>query len=106
VTPETFWQGLKKNPCRTPDPIWSIGGCYRDPDPSSQLHYLGDYTYSDYVALQWFDNAGDDPDSSSAGAWCYMYTGGRFRFGELPTDPLPWRDPSQCIFAPPHGVQG
>jgi hypothetical protein len=104
LTPESFWQGLKKQPCRVPDPIWSIGGCYRDPDPVTYL--LGDYTYSDYASFMWFDNAGDDPDSSSAGAWCYMNNGARYKIGEIPDEPLPFRKADQCIFTPPRGVQG
>lgn len=106
LTPETFWKGLTATPCRTPEPSWSVGGCYRDPDPKSDVHYLGDYTYADYVSLQWFDNAGDDPDSSSSGAWCYMNLGARYKYGEIPTGPLPWRDPEQCFFTPPRGEQG
>lgn len=106
LTPQTFWNGLKSQPCRTPEPIWSIGGCYGDPNPKSDVHYLGDYTYSDYVSLQWFDNAGDDPDSTSAGAFCFMNMGARYRLGELPTDPLPWRKLDQCIHTPPRGEQG
>lgn len=106
LTPESFWGGLKKQPCRTPDPIWSIGGCYTDPNPTSDVHYLGDFTYSDYSSFMWFDNAGDDPDSTSAGAWCFMYNGGRFKYGELPTEPFPFRKPDQCIFTPPRGQQG
>jgi hypothetical protein len=106
LTPETFLEGLKKQPCRTPDPIWSIGGCYRDPDPRSNTYYLGDYTYSDYASFMWFDNAGKDPNSSSAGAWCYMNMGARYKAGEIPTEIFPFRKPDQCIFTPPRGVQG
>lgn len=106
LTPENFWKGLKTQPCRVPDPIWSIGGCYRDPDPSSNAYLLGDYTYSDYASFMWFDNAGDDPDSSSAGAWCYMNMGARYKIGEIPDEPLPFRVPERCIFTPPRGVQG
>ena len=106
LTPETFWQGLKKNPCRQPDPIWSIGGCYRDPDPTVPALSLGDYTYSDFQSIAWFDQAGKDPNSSEAGAWCHMYLGKRFRITEYPTEPLPWRDKAQCITTPPRGVQG
>ena len=106
LTPETFWDGLTKQPCRAPVPEWSIGGCYRKADPTSDLHYLGDYSYADYVALQWFDNGGKDPNSSVPGAWCYMYNGRRFEYTTLPTDPLPFRDPTQCIFTPDKGVQG
>jgi hypothetical protein len=106
LTPESFWKGLKTQPCRTPDPIWSIGGCYRDPDPTSEVQILGDYTYSDYVSFMWFDNAGDDPDSTSAGAWCYMNMGARYRHGEIPTEPFPFRVPDKCIFTPPRGEQG
>lgn len=106
LTPQTLWQGMKKQPCRTPEPIWSIGGCYSDPDPKSDVHYLGDYTYSDYMSFMWFDNKGDDPDSSSAGAWCYMHMGARYRYEEIPEEPFPFRKADQCIFAPPRGEQG
>ena len=106
LTAETFWDGLRKQPCRTPDPVWSIGGCYRSPDPRSDLFYLGDFTYSDWVLLRWFDNAGDDPNSSSAGAWCEMYSGSRFQYGTMPSEPAPWFDKSQCIYSPPAGVNG
>lgn len=106
LTPESFWSGLKKQPCRTPDPIWSIGGCYSDPNPTSDVHYLGDYTYSDFMSFMWFDNAGDDPVSSSTGAWCYMHHGARYKYGEIPTEPFPFKKPDQCIFTPPRGQQG
>jgi hypothetical protein len=106
LTPDSFWQGLKKTPCRTPVPIWSIGGCYKDPDPKSDLHYLGDFSFADYVSLQWFDNAADDPNADTAGGWCYVYGGARYRYKELPTDPIPWFDPKQCIFTPEKGLQG
>jgi hypothetical protein len=108
LTPDTFWKGLKTQPCRTPEPIWSIGGCYRDPDPKSELHFLGDYTYVDYASFMWMDNAGVDPNSTTAGAWCYMNAGARYRPGEVPGPdaPLPFRKPDQCIFTPPRGEQG
>lgn len=106
LTPETFWQGLKKTPCRKPEPIWSIGGCYRDPDPTTPVLALGDYTYSDYQSIAWFDLTGKDPNSSEAGAWCHMFQGSRFRIGEYPSGPLPFKDKSQCITAPPRGIQG
>ena len=110
LNPETFWKGLKSQPCRTPDPIWSIGGCYGDADPKSDVHYLGDFSYVDYVSFMWFDLEGDDPDSTSTGAWCYMNMGTRYRYGELPPreQPFPFgpekRD--QCILTPPRGEQG
>lgn len=106
LTPESLWKGLRAQPCRTPEPIWSIGGCYSDPNPQSDVHYLGDYTYSDYVSFMWMDNTGDDPNSSSTGAWCYMNMGTRYRYKEVPTEPLPFRDPERCIITPPRGEQG
>ena len=54
----------------------------------------------------WFDNAGDDPTSSSAGAWCYMNMGARYKITEIPTEPFPFRQPDKCIFTPPRGEQG
>lgn len=106
LTPESFWQGLKKTPCRQPEPIWSIGGCYRDPDPTVPVYARGDYTYSDFQTIAWFDLAGKDPNSSDPGAWCHMHLGKRYRVGEYPKDPLPLRDKAQCITQPPRGVQG
>ena len=106
LTPESFWSGLVKNPCRDPDPIWSIGGCYRNPDPTVPAYARGDYTYSDYQSILWFDQTGKDPNSGFAGAWCHMHGGRRYRVGQYPTEPLPLRDKSQCITSPPRGVQG
>ena len=106
LTPQTFWEALARQPCRTPNPEWSIGGCYKKPDPTSDLHYMGDYTYADYMALGWFDHAGRDPGSSSAGAWCYVYHGRRFKYGEMPSEPIPWRDKSQCMTTPERGQLG
>lgn len=106
LTPETFWKGLKQTPCRTPDPVWSIGGCYKDPDPTSAVHFLGDYTYSDYIMLSWFDLKGDDPESTETGAYCFMHGGRRYRVGEFPKEPLPFKDPKQCIITPARGQQG
>ena len=105
LTPSTFWQGLRTQPYRAPDPPWSIGGGYRDPDPKSPVHSLGDYTYEDYVSLSWYDNAADDPESTSSGAWCHMFLGKRFRVGEMPTS-LPWRDTDKCVYTVDRGQQG
>ena len=54
----------------------------------------------------WFDPDGKDPDSSTAGAWCHIYGGRRYRTGSFPTEPLPLRDKQQCIASPPRGQQG
>ena len=97
LTPETLWQGLLKQPQRRPDPEWSIGGGYAAPD---------DFTYMDYVSLTWFDQKGDDPNSSSAGAWRHVWNGRRYALGELPTEEIPWFDPEQAIDQPERGVQG
>ena len=35
LTPETLWAGLVKQPYRAPDPVWSIGGGYRESSPKS-----------------------------------------------------------------------
>jgi hypothetical protein len=96
LTPETFWEGLQKIPNRVPEPIWSIGGGFGP----------NDYTYMDYGSMIWWDPAGKDPNSSSAGAWQFVYFGKRYREGELPTDPVPWFDKSQSFTSPPKGVQG
>lgn len=106
LDPEAFWKGLKTQPCRSPEPRWSIGGCYRGPDPSSKIHLRGDFTYTDYASAMWMDNGGDDPDSASAGAWCYMNFGARYGVGQMPAEPLPFRDPAQCWVTPPRGEQG
>ncbi len=96
LTVESFWQGLKTQPHRVPDPVWSIGGGYDD----------GDYTYMDYFAMQWWDPDGDDPESSRSGAWCHVLGGQRYMVGEVPGEPFPWHDKDQCIYGPAKGVQG
>ncbi len=106
LTPESVWQGLKRQPCRDPIPNWSIGGCYGEAEPSSDTRYLGDFTYSDYASLLWFDPDGDDPESSTAGAWCWMNDGQRYRLGTMPKDPLPVGDRKQCIHTPSRGQLG
>ncbi len=105
LTPETFWQGMLKQPFRAPDPAWSIGGGYRE---TLDFAGLKDLTYMDYVSLMWFDPEGDDPDSSRPGAYCHVLGGQRFKFGEIPerVDAIPWFDRDQCIYSPPKGVQG
>lgn len=106
LNPDTFWQGLVTQPCRAPEPKWSIGGCYSGPDAAATVHVAGDFTYTDYVSIMWMDNAADDPNSTSAGAWCYMNFGMRYGLGEMPTEPLPFRDPERCWVTPPRGEQG
>ena len=103
LTPETFWEGLFKLPPRDPSPLWSMGGGYR-----RQVDFLGgrDLTYVDHATLIWFHQSGKDPNSSLSGAWCHLYGGRRFRVGEIPTEPLPWRDLNQCIVSPEAGVSG
>jgi hypothetical protein len=96
LTPDTFWAGLQKTPARTPNPIWSIGGGY-GPD---------DYTYMDWWSLIWWDSKGVDPNSTSPGAWQFVYFGKRFEVGNCPTDPVPWWDASQSFTSPPRGIQG
>ena len=103
LTPLTLWEGLRKQPYRTPDPIWAIGGGYRD---SLEFVAYKDLTYEDYMSLIWFDQTADDAGSNFTGAWCHVFFGRRFKVGELPTEPIPWRDPSQCIVTPPRGQQG
>ena len=92
LNPNTLWEGLKKAPYRAPDPVWSMGGGFRERDQFTNIGQgrYGDYTYIDYVALQWFDNKADDPNSTSSGSWRYPFGGKRFTHGELPTDPIPW----------------
>ena len=101
LTPETFWQGLLKQPYRTPDPAWSIGGGYRQ---TMEITPLRDLTYMDFMALQWFN-----PDLGSTNAderYCYIRGGQRYRIGEFPEDPIPWFDPEQCIYEAPAGING
>ena len=103
LTPLTLWDGLRKQPYRTPDPVWSIGGGYRD---SLEFVAYKDLTYEDFMTLIWFDQTADDPASTFTGAWCHMHLGRRYKVGGLPTEPLPFRDPSQCMVTPPRGEQG
>lgn len=103
LTPDTLWQGLKTQPYREPVPSWSIGGGYRE-----SLGWVSyrDLTYEDYMSLIWFDQTQKSPADDLVGAWCHVYEGRRFRVNELPTDPIPWFDRSQCIITPPRGEQG
>jgi hypothetical protein len=96
LTPESFWEGLQKIPNRVPEPIWSVGGGFGP----------NDYTYMDYGSMIWWDPNGDDPTSTSTGAWQFVYFGKRYKPGELPTEPVPWFDKSQSFTSPPKGVQG
>jgi hypothetical protein len=102
LTPETFWQGLAKIPHRAPDPVWSIGGGY---GPENG-YGAGDYTYMDYIGIIWWDRNGQDPNSTSKGAWQWVYKGQRWTMGNAPAEPLPWWDPNQAFTSPPRGVQG
>ena len=104
LTPETLWEGLRKQPYRAPTPEWAIGGGYRDALPFAPGYK--DLTYEDYLSIIWFDQAGEDPDSDLAGAWCHMFMGKRYQVGEVPTGQLPFRDLSQCIHSAPRGSQG
>jgi hypothetical protein len=79
LNPTTFWSGLKKMPCRPPEPKWSIGGCYGE----------GDLTYPEYFALGWWDPNADPPDDGDPGGYRFMYDGGRFKPGEVPAA-SPW----------------
>lgn len=106
LNPETLWAGFKKTPYRAPDPQWSMGGGYREKDQFMNIGRgkYGDYTYIDFVALQWFDNKADDPNSSLTGSWRYPYGGKRFTHGEIPTEPIPWF--KDGINTPEKGQQG
>src|SRR3712207_1864561 len=99
---------MKKTPYRVPNPVWSMGGGFRERDKFTEvgLGKYGDYTYIDYVSLQWFDNKGDDPNSGLSGTWRYLWNGQRYKLGELPTGPIPWFDPNQAITTPEAGQQG
>ena len=103
LTPVTFWDGLFKQPFRSPDPVWAMGGGYRQ-----RVDFLSarDLTYVDFATLVWFDQSGKDPNSSLSGAWCHVYGGRRFEVGQIPTEPIPWRDTKQCITSPEKGVAG
>ena len=106
LNPTTLWEGFKKAPYRAPDPQWSMGGGYRERDQFTNvgLGKYGDYTYIDYVALQWFDQKADDPNSELSGSWRFPYDGKRFTHGEIPTDPIPWF--TDGISTPGKGQQG
>ena len=81
LTPETFLQGLINMPDRPPNPRWSIGGGYGP----------GDYTYSDYVSLVWYDPLEPAPDEKNQpGAYRHLNGGQRYTIGEIPTEPLPF----------------
>jgi hypothetical protein len=80
LTPETFSAGLLALPHRPPSPKWSVGGGYAP----------GDYTYSDYADMTWWDPGGKDPNSSSAGAYQHLYGGQKFTHGQMPTEPAPF----------------
>ena len=103
LNPTTFWQGLSRQPYRAPNPEWSIGGGYRE---SFGFIAYKDLTYEDYMSLIWFDQNRKADGEDLVGAWCHMFNGRRFKVGELPAEPLPFRDPSQCIISPPRGDQG
>lgn len=104
LTPLTFWEGLRKQPYRSPNPTWAIGGGYRDALPFAPG--FKDLTYEDYLSMIWFDQEGDDPDSDLTGAWCHMYGGKRYQVGELPSEPIPFRVKDGCIHSAPPGAQG
>ena len=87
LTPETFWQGLQKMPRRPPDPVWSIGGAFGP----------NDYSYSDFISLAWWDPEAQDPREDLPGAYRWWQGGRRFGLGELPTEPVPWHDPTQGV---------
>ena len=80
LTPEAFWKGLQRVPYHPPSPKWSVGGGYGP----------GDYSYSDYYSLIWWDPLADAPDVSVPGAYRHLYGGQRFRSGELPADRIPF----------------
>lgn len=81
LTPQTFQEGMfRRWPKRPPEPVWTIGGGYG----------AGDYTYPDYVAIEWFDNAAIDPDTGNPGAWRHVLGGKRFTHEEVPAEPLPF----------------
>lgn len=93
LTPQSFMEGLMSMPKRTPVPKWSIGGGYGP----------GDYTYSDYVSLVWYDPFKPAPDErGQPGAYRHLNGGQRYALGQIPTEPLPWfEDRSDSIAGPP-----
>ena len=93
LTPKTFMDGLATMPRRAPAPKWSIGGGYGP----------GDYTYSDYVSLIWYDPLAPAPDErGQPGADRHMNGGQRYELGQIPTTPLPWfEDRKEAITGPP-----
>lgn len=92
LTPETFTRGLQKMPRRPPDPVWSVAGGFGP----------GDFTYADYIAFVWWDQAATPPDNPGAsGAWRYLNGGQRYKAGELPTEPLAFQKEGAAS-APPH----
>ncbi len=94
LTPDSFMKGLMSMPRRPPDPKWSIGGGYGP----------GDYTYSDYVSLVWYDPLEPAPDEKNQpGAYRHLNGGQRYAIGQIPTQPLPWfaDRPDSIAGAPP-----
>ncbi len=93
LTPKTFMDGLMSMPKRPPNPKWSIGGGYGP----------GDYTYSDYVSLVWYDPFKPAPDEKNQpSAYRHMNGGQRYAIGEIPTTELPWfQDRKDAIAGPP-----
>ena len=63
-------------------------------------------TYMDYVSLIWMNQEADDPNSDLTGGWCHAVNGKRYKTSEMPTEPIPWRDNTQCIAQAPKGVHG
>ena len=112
LTPTCLWEGLSTQPYRAPVPAWTMGGGYRE---AADFQPVGsgidgkprrDLTYIDYMSLIWFDNKGDDPNSDLTGTWRYVWGGKRFKYGELPTDPIPWFQMDGSITTPEKGVSG
>ena len=103
LNPDTLWKGFHAQPYREPQPQWSIGGGYRD-----NLGWVSykDLTYEDYLSIIWFDQTQRADGEDLVGAWCHVWSGRRFRVSELPTEPIPWFDRSQCIVSAPRGEQG
>jgi hypothetical protein len=101
LTPQTFYQGLIKQPYRVPNPVWASGGGYRD---SFGWIAYKDLTYEDYLSIIWFDQTQHAEGEDFTGAWCHVFMGKRFRVTEIPTEPIPWFDRSQCIVDAPRGV--
>jgi hypothetical protein len=76
LTPESFMTGLQRMPKRPPNnPIWAIAGGYSP----------GDYTYTDYVSMVWWDSNIQAPDTNTKGAYRHVNGGQRYTFNEIPT---------------------